>query len=88
MPDADWAGSEESSLPCQQILVGARVDRGEGRLTKKELDAYCGARGIRGGYVPTSARSGARLDDLLQRMKVMVPWDQEPATVTTTTEAK
>jgi GTPase SAR1 family protein len=69
---------------CPTLLVAARCDRGDARLTDDELTAFCRARGI-AGYIRTSARTGEGLDDLLARMKQLVAWDQKPATVTTTT---
>jgi GTPase SAR1 family protein len=40
---------------ARTILVGARVDRGGPTLTTEELDAFCQAQGIEGGYISTSA---------------------------------
>ena len=77
--------STEDPTSCPLILVGARVDRGESRLTAEELNAFCKSRGIAGSYVATSAKEGAGLEMLLQRMKELIPWDQKPATVTTAT---
>ncbi|MEP7337459.1 MAG: TIR domain-containing protein [Acidobacteriota bacterium] len=77
--------SQKSLTPCQTILVGARTDRGEARLTQAELDEFCRQRGILGGYLPTSAKDGIGLDELLRRMKAQIPWEQKPATVTTLT---
>lgn len=79
------SGKRQSQNDCQTILVGARADRGEARLTQEELDDFCRQRGIRGGYLPTSAKEGQGLDDLLRRMKERIPWEQKPATVTTLT---
>ena len=45
-----------SQNSCQTILVGARTDRGEARLTQGELDEFCRQRGILGGYLATSAK--------------------------------
>jgi hypothetical protein len=67
------------------ILVGARADRGEARLTQEEIDAFCRQRGIKGGYLVTSAKEGRGLEDLLRRMKEQILWDQKTATVTTVT---
>jgi hypothetical protein len=77
------AGNKQNG--CQMILVGARADRGEVRLTQAELDEFCRQRGIRGGYIVTSAKEGIGLDELLRRMKAQIPWEQKPATVTTRT---
>ncbi len=77
--------SRQSPDACQTILVGARADRGEARLTPGELDEFCRQRGISGGYLPTSAKEDIGLDELLQRMRVQIPWEQKSATVTTLT---
>jgi small GTP-binding protein len=77
------SGDKQNS--CQAILVGARVDRGEARLTQEELDEFCRQRGILGGYLATSAKENIGLDKLLRRMKARIPWEQKPATVTTLT---
>ncbi|HJQ71386.1 MAG TPA: TIR domain-containing protein [Blastocatellia bacterium] len=70
---------------CPTILVGARADRGEARLTQEELDEFCSHRGISGGYLATSAKEEIGLDELLRRMKDQIPWDQKATTVTTVT---
>jgi GTPase SAR1 family protein len=77
--------SRQSPDACQTILVGARADRGEARLTPEELDEFCRQRGISGGYLPTSAKENIGLDELLRRMRAQIPWEQKSATVTTLT---
>jgi len=77
------AGNKQNG--SQMILVGARADRGEARLTQMELDEFCRQRGISGGYLATSAKEDIGLDELLRRMKAQIPWEQKPATVTTLT---
>jgi GTPase SAR1 family protein len=77
--------SDDAQSPCPTILVGARADRGEARLTQEELDAFCRERGINGGYLVTIAYTGKGLDELLRRMKDHLSWDQKAATVTTVT---
>jgi small GTP-binding protein len=67
------------------ILIGARTDRGESRLTKADLNSYCKERGIAGGYVPTSAKAGTGLDELVKRMKDSIPWEAKTSIVTTLT---
>ena len=74
----------KGSLP-PTVLVGARVDRGAPALSQAELDQFCQRYGIRGGYVSTSAMSGEGLDNLLERLKTQIPWDEMTATVTTVT---
>lgn len=66
------------------VLIAARSDRGTPRLTQKELDAFCQQRGIR-AYLLTSAKSGEGIEELIQQMRNMIPWDSKPATVTTET---
>jgi GTPase SAR1 family protein len=70
---------------CPAILVGGRADRGDARLTPEELDEFCRQRGISGGYLATSAKNGRGLDNLVQRMKELIPWEKKAATVTTVT---
>ena len=70
---------------CPTMLIGARADRGEARLTQSELDAFCHQRGISGGYLATSAKESIGLEELLRRMKEGIPWDQKTTTVTTVT---
>ncbi|MDQ3830672.1 MAG: hypothetical protein M3361_15490 [Candidatus Tectomicrobia bacterium] len=77
--------SRQSPDACQTILVGARADRGEARLTQEELDEFCRQRGILGGYLPTSAKEKIGLDELLRRMRAQIPWEQKSVTVTTLT---
>jgi GTPase SAR1 family protein len=67
------------------ILVGARIDRGAPRMTGEEIDTFCRERGISGKYVGTSARSGEGLDELLERMKAQIRWDEKTTIVTSTT---
>lgn len=81
---AGWKQTQAKDS-CQTILVGARTDRGDARLTQNELDAFCKQRAIKGGYLPTSAKEGIGLDELLLCMKERIPWEQKSATVTTVT---
>jgi len=66
------------------VLVAARCDRGTATLTREELEAFCRQRGIR-CYLSTSAKDGEGLTELIERMKDSIPWQDKPATVTTTT---
>ena len=70
---------------CNSILVGARTDRGTSTLTNDELKAYCERNNICGGYIPTSAKEGDGLDELLETLKEQIPWEEMTATVTTVT---
>lgn len=64
------------------ILIAARGDRGAPRLTTEEIEAFCAERGI-AGYVATSALQGDGLDELVERMRAAIRWDERPTTVTT-----
>lgn len=66
------------------VLIADRDDRGTPRLTQEELDAFCRQRGIK-AYLTTSAKTGERIEALVERMKGLIPWDTKPATVTTAT---
>jgi len=66
------------------VLVAARCDRGDARLTTDEIQAFCGPRGI-AGYVRTSAQAGDGIGELLAQMKAILDWNHRPATVTTAT---
>jgi small GTP-binding protein len=70
---------------CDSILVGARSDRGTSTLTDEELRDYCDRNGIRGGYIATSAEKGEGLNDLVERLKAQIPWEEMATTVTTRT---
>ncbi|HXH93117.1 MAG TPA: TIR domain-containing protein [Thermoanaerobaculia bacterium] len=69
---------------CPIILVAAQSDRGACSLTPEELEAFCRKHGIV-GPITTSAASGLGIEELVERMKVLIPWEEKPATVTTTT---
>ena len=66
---------------CPAILVAAQTDRGTSPLTQKELEEFCRNNGI-SGYVHTSAFTGEGLDELVDKMKSIILWDEKPATVT------
>ena len=69
---------------CPIILVAAQTDRGTSPLTKEELSAFCESHGIV-GPMATSALTGVGIDELIERMKSLIPWEDKAATVTTTT---
>lgn len=77
--------SERNQSACPMILIGARADRGDSRLTQTELDMFCRQRGIVGGYLATSAKDNIGLRELVQRMQAQIPWNEKAATVTTVT---
>jgi small GTP-binding protein len=66
------------------MLIAARSDRGTPRLTLEELQVFCQQRGI-ASYLPTSAKSGEGIEELVRQMHEMIPWDAKSATVTTET---
>jgi small GTP-binding protein len=74
----------QAAAGAPTVLVAARCDRGTPRLSQEELKAHCQQRGIK-AYLPTSAKEGEGLDELIQHMKSLIPWDDKPATVTTET---
>lgn len=69
---------------CPILLVAGRSDRGTSSLTQDELKAFCQKHGII-GPVTTSAVTGEGIDELVERMKGMIAWEDKPATVTTAT---
>ncbi len=75
-------GSRDAVTPT--VLIAARSDRGTPRLVRAELEAFCKQRGI-ALYVPTSAKAGEGIDELIRHMQGLIPWDEKPATVTTET---
>ncbi|HJT26445.1 MAG TPA: GTP-binding protein [Pyrinomonadaceae bacterium] len=69
---------------CPIILVAAQIDRGIASLTSDELIGFCEENGI-AAFVETSARTGHGIDELIERMKLLISWDTKATTVTTTT---
>jgi hypothetical protein len=69
---------------CPIILAAAQTDRGTSSLTPEELEAFCRRHGIV-GPIATSAATGAGIDELVERMKSLIAWEEKPPTVTTTT---
>ncbi|MGD2114299.1 MAG: TIR domain-containing protein, partial [Acidobacteriota bacterium] len=75
---------QSGATPCPIILVAAQTDRGTSPLTPQELNAFCRRHGIE-GPIETSAATGEGVDDLIERMKALMSWEDKPTTVTTTT---
>ena len=67
------------------ILIGARSDRGASTLSQQDLDQFCQQQGISGGYLSTSAMEGSGIDDLFDKLRELIPWDEMTTTVTTRT---
>jgi small GTP-binding protein len=72
---------------CGIILVAAQADRGTSSLTPEELSAFCRRQGVV-GPIAISALTGQGITSLVECMKSMIPWEDKPATVTTTTFKK
>jgi small GTP-binding protein len=68
-----------------KILVAARADRAAPGLTPEEINAFCSLKGITGGFVVTSAKTGQGLPELLDRITAQINWQAMEATVTTAT---
>ncbi len=77
--------SHKQKETLQILLIGARMDRGQPTMTQDELDEFCDFHNIPGGYLATSAKAGDGIDALVKKLKAMIPWDDMPATITTTT---
>lgn len=69
---------------CPIILVAAQTDRGTSSLTEEELSTFCQGNGII-GPISTSALTGLGIQELIDRMKSLIPWADKAATVTTAT---
>ncbi len=69
----------------RSILVAGRLDVGQPALGREEIEAFAREHGVTGGYVCTSAATREGLDDLLERMRAQIPWDEFETTVTTET---
>jgi len=82
---APEAGSSDDR--CEIVLVAARIDRGSPRLTKADLEAFCAERRLRGPIL-TSAKDGSGIDDLINLLRALIPWEKRPSTVTTETFKK
>lgn len=74
----------KAQLP-PSVLVGARVDRGAPTLSKQYIDQFCQIYDISGGYISTSAMTGEGLRELLDLLKLQIPWNEMTTTVTTVT---
>ncbi|CAH0140606.1 MULTISPECIES: TIR domain-containing protein [unclassified Pedobacter] len=70
---------------CPAILVGSRVDRGTSTLTQSELSDFAKNKGFTGGYLPTSASTNEGLDDLMTKIRSLIPWNSFSMTITTVT---
>jgi small GTP-binding protein len=62
------------TFKCPTILVAARCDRGTPAVAEQDVLAFCESRGVKGGYVVTSALTGQGMDELAARMRQHIPW--------------
>ncbi|HBL27177.1 MAG TPA: hypothetical protein DD490_10115 [Acidobacteria bacterium] len=69
---------------CPIVLVAAQADRGSCPMTPEELSAFCQRHSIV-GPITTSAFTGEGMEELVERMKDLIPWEDKAATVTTAT---
>src|SRR5215213_9382094 len=72
---------------CPVILVAAQTDRGSPALTQGELSAFCERHGII-GPIATSAATGIGIDELVEQMRLLIPWKDKATTVTTATSKR
>jgi TIR domain-containing protein/Ras family protein len=75
---------QDGQSRCPIVLVAAQSDRGTSPLTTEELSAFCHSNGIAGPIV-TSALTGIGVEELIERMKLLIRWDDKASTVTTAT---
>lgn len=76
--------AEPSPSGTPTILIAARSDRGTPWITQEELNTFCKKRGIK-SYFLTSAKSGEGINELIQQMQKLIPWDDKSTIVTTKT---
>lgn len=69
---------------CPMLLVAAQTDRGNCTLTPAELNTFCRGHGI-AGPITTSSLTGQGIEELVEQMKSLIPWEDKAATVTTAT---
>ncbi len=78
-----WLAHLRAANPAATvILVAARVDVGHPRATAEEIEDFCRRRGI-ARYLPTSAKRGDGLAELVSEIRTAVSWDERPTIVTT-----
>ncbi len=80
--------SNDQKTNLKTILVGARIDRGQPTMTKQEFDDFCSFHNIQGNYIATSAKKGDGVNALMNKLKKLIPWEEMPATITTSTFKK
>lgn len=76
-----WEKALKNAVPgdVQKIIVAARVDVGNVRLTAEDIAARCEARGYLAHHA-TSAETGEGCDELRAAIMSAIPWDKLPRT--------
>jgi small GTP-binding protein len=76
-----WEKALRNAVPnsLQKILVAARVDVGNVRMTKKDIKAYCKAHGYLAHFA-TSAETNKGCKELCAAIMAAIPWTQLPRT--------
>jgi GTPase SAR1 family protein len=81
---ATAAGESSARAGAPTLLIAARADRGTPTLTTAEIEAFCKRHEV-SGYVVTSAQDNTGVPELIEQIKVALPWDRLTATTTTRT---
>jgi hypothetical protein len=66
------------------LLVAARADRGVPAIAHSDIIGFCEREHI-GGYFTTSALANTGILELLEGIRLNIPWDKLPPTTTTST---
>jgi small GTP-binding protein len=76
-----WEKALHNAVPeaVQKILVAARVDVGNVRMTEDDIKAFCAAHGYLAHHV-TSAEANKGCDDLRAAIMAAIPWERLPRT--------
>ncbi len=76
-----WEKALKNAVPgeVQKILVAARVDVGNVRITGGDIEAYCKERGYLAHFV-TSAETNEGCNDLRAAIMATIPWERLPKT--------
>src|SRR6266702_411797 len=57
------------------ILVAARTDVSKLSISSTELESFCRERNISGGFIATSAKTGAGVNELLEMIRQQIDWN-------------
>jgi small GTP-binding protein len=76
-----WEKALRNAVPgeVRKILVAARVDVGNVRMTGADIEAYCKAHGFVAHFA-TSAETNEGCDELRAAIMKAIPWEQLPRT--------